>query len=375
MAADELARVTEVLERHRSDGSTPGAALVANLDAEPAGEAAVGEARDGVEMTPDAVVPWMSMTKVSLALRVAMAWEAGWLSLDDPLSLHVPDFGQGGKQLVTVRHALTHTGGFRGADKPSPDTDAADWDAVVARVCAEPLEDGWVPGRDAGYSLQAGAVILAEAVRRAGGDDRPWEAIVRDDVLVPLGMTESFLAVDEAEHARLRERAVDVVRTGLRSGPRPAPGIVTGDDPAAAAVCQPGASGRGPLREIPRLVECLYLNGRPLMSPQTAEAVCSRHRTGLTDKTFGAVLDWGLGVIVDAKVHGNAVVPYGFGPHASPRTFGHGGSQTSGVLCDPEVGLSAAVFYNGMPGEAAHTTRVDEVFAALYEDLGLTRTD
>ena len=79
-------------------------------------------------------------------------------------------------------------------------------------------------------------------------------------------------------------------------------------------------------------------------------------------------------MIVDAKVHlreGRTQVPYGFGPHASPRAFGHGGSQSSGALADPEHGLAAALTCTGMPGDAAHSRRVHDVWAALYEDLGL----
>ena len=92
----------------------------------------------------------------------------------------------------------------------------------------------------------------------------------------------------------------------------------------------------------------------------------------MKDRTFGAVLDWGLGLIVDAKVHGREVVPYGFGAAASPRTFGHGGSQSAGLLCDPELGLVAALACTGMCGEAAHSQRAHDVFTALYEDLAIS---
>jgi CubicO group peptidase (beta-lactamase class C family) len=98
----------------------------------------------------------------------------------------------------------------------------------------------------------------------------------------------------------------------------------------------------------------------------------ARHRSGLHDRTFNAVMDWGLGLIVDAKVHGRELVPYGFGAAASPRTYGHGGAQSSGLLCDPECGLVAAAVFTGMCGNPAHSRRVHEVFTALYEDLDLS---
>jgi CubicO group peptidase (beta-lactamase class C family) len=209
--------------------------------------------------------------------------------------------------------------------------------------------------------------VLAEVVRRALGDERPWERIVADDVLGPLGMPGSALALDAADFARLEPRRAAYWATPpAASGPRRIE-----DDAAGAATCQPGSSGWGPVEELPRLLECLYLGGAPLLSRMGAEAVTARHRSGMRDQTFGAVLDWGLGVIVDAKVHGRELVPYGFGASASPRTFGHGGAQSSGLLCDPEAGLVAAFASTGMCGNAPHSRRVHEAFTALYEDLDL----
>lgn len=358
-----LPRTEAVLERQRVEGMHPGACLVVTLDAEPAATVAVGEARPGVPMSPTTVVRWLSITKVATALRVVMAWEAGALSLDDPVAAHLPEFAANGKADVSVRHLLTHTGGFRGADRePLPS-----WDDEVGRICDEPQEKRWRPGREAGYSLRAGFHVLAEVTRRALGDERPWEQMVGEDVLAPLGMDGSALALDAAAFARLEPRSASYWATP----PAVATPRGTGDDATGAALCQPGASGRGPVEELPRLVEVLYLGGPPLLSRMGAEAMVARHRSGVKDQTFGAILDWGLGVIVDAKVHGRELVPYGFGAHASPRTFGHGGAQSAGLLCDPEVGLVAALSCTGMCGNAAHSRRVHEVFTALYEDLEL----
>lgn len=359
-----LVRTEAVLGRQRAEGLHPGACLVVTLDAEPADVVVVGEARPGVPMGPATMVPWFSMTKVASALRAAMAWEAGALSLDDPVAVHLPAFDMGGKGDVTVRHLLTHTAGFRGADAGGS---LPVWDDEVARICAEPQEEGWQAGRDAGYSARAGFHVLAEVVRRALGDDRSWARMVGEDVLAPLGMLDSALALDAAGFARLEPRSATYWATPPAS---PQPRALV-DDPTRAAVCRPGASGRGPVEELPRLLEALYLGGAPLLSRLAVEAVTARHRSGVRDRTFGAVIDWGLGVIVDSKVHGRDLVPYGFGAHASPRTFGHGGSQSAGLLCDPEVGLVAALACTGMCGDAAHSLRAHQVFTALYEDLGL----
>lgn len=354
-----------VLERQLSKGLHPGACLVVTLDAEPVADVTLGDAAPGRPMTPSTVVPWLSMTKVASALRVVMAWDSGALSLDDPVVRFLPAFAAGGKADVTVRHLLTHTAGLRGADAIET---LPVWDDEVARICAEPQESGWRAGRDAGYSRRAGFQILAEVVRRALGDDRPWDRIVSEDVFVKLGMVDCTLSLDASTAVRLAPRTATYWATPpAHSQARPHLPIAVDN-----SVCLPGSSGRGPVEELPKLLEALYLGGGPLLSAPAAEAMTARQRCGVKDQTFGAVLDWGLGLIVDSKMHGRPMVPYGFGLHASPRTFGHGGSQSAALLCDPEVGLVAVLACTGMCGDAAHSRRVHEVFTALYDDLGLS---
>ena len=74
---------------------------------------AIGEARPGTTMSRDTMVTWFSMTKPSVAVAVAQLWERGRLELDDAVATHVPEFARNGKDRITLRHLLTHTGGFR----------------------------------------------------------------------------------------------------------------------------------------------------------------------------------------------------------------------------------------------------------------------
>jgi CubicO group peptidase (beta-lactamase class C family) len=98
----------------------------------------------------------------------------------------------------------------------------------------------------------------------------------------------------------------------------------------------------------------------------------ARHRVGVTDQTFRAKVDWGLGFVLDSKHYNQGLIPYQFGPHASPRTFGHGGNQSSVALADPQHNLVIAIVWNGMPGDPRHDKRMRETVTAIYEDLELT---
>ena len=105
-----------------------------------------------------------------------------------------------------------------------------------------------------------------------------------------------------------------------------------------------------------------------ILTSQSVEAITARHRAGMMDITFKAQIDWGLGFLLNST-HPNSELPYGYGANASPRTFGHGGAQSSGAFCDPETGLVVAYVFNGRPGEARHHARRKELLEAVYVDL------
>jgi len=124
------------------------------------------------------------------------------------------------------------------------------------------------------------------------------------------------------------------------------------------------------MRQLARLYEILRrrgeLDGTRVLSPQTVEALTARHRVGLFDHTFGVATDWALGFNLDSGA---------MGPHCSPRTFGHGGAQSSLAFCDPEHGVVAALQTNGMPGNDRHYRRFHELTRALYVDLDIAAAD
>jgi CubicO group peptidase (beta-lactamase class C family) len=341
-----------------------GGQLYVSRAGEPLVDAAFGEARPGEPMRRDHQLLWMSSTKPVAAVAIAQLWERAALGLDDPVARHLPEFAQGGKDGVTIRHLLTHTSGLRLLDTGWP---AASWEEIVARICARPLEPGWVPGRTAGYHLASSWFVLGELVRRLDG--RPFERYVRAEIFAPLGMDGCHVGVAPGRFAAEEARIAPMY---LVVGGQLAPTDLTSREKLVP--CSPGGNGLGPLRELGRFYEMLLGGGAlgdvRLLRPQTVEALVARHRVGLLDRTFGTRLDWGLGVILDSKHYGDRRVPYGYGPHAGARTFGHSGAQSSVAFADPDAALVVALALDGMPGEERHRERVERLLAALYEDLG-----
>jgi CubicO group peptidase (beta-lactamase class C family) len=238
------------------------------------------------------------------------------------------------------------------------------WDRVIAAICATKLEPRWVPGQTAGYHPLTSWYILGEIVRRLDG--RTFDQYVREEIFLPLEMNDSWLGIPED-----RQRAYGD-RFGLMHDTREGKAQPFSlDTPGIAAQCRPPGGTRGPIRELGKFYEMMLNRNSRVLSADWIDEMTSPQRVGLYDKTFRHIVDWGLGFLLQSNKYGVDTVPYGYGPHASPRTFGHSGSRSSIGYADPQHGLVVACLFNGAPDEAAHDARMREVNTLIYEELGL----
>ena len=373
MTTTALDTAVAALDRGIADGLHLGWQLYVSLDGRVLADTAGGLARPGTAMAVDTSMVWFSATKAVTSVAAAQQWQRGRFDLDDPVALHVPEFKAKGKDRITVRHLFTHTAGIRFADidrssagglLPSPDGYSpfvSSWDERFGRIVDAEVEQGWVPGRKAGYHPFSGMFMLADIVQRLDG--RPVPQYVREEIFEPLGRHDSWVGMPAERFHAYGDRigVLHLVRPGR--DPMPFPRI---DTEEGCVACVPGGAGRGPIRELARLYEAMLGKGQRgdvrILDTVTAEAMVARHRVGMHDETFGIALDWGLGFIIDSV---------NYGRHCSPRAFGHGGGQSSVGFADPEHALVVAVVMNGLPGPQAHYRRLSEVTAAIYEDAGL----
>lgn len=363
-----LPKAIAVIEQGRTQGLHRGAQLYVSRRGLPVADVAVGERALGDAMTSDTLMLWMSSGKPITAAALLQQCELGRCQLDDRVAQHIPEFAQAGKDAITIRQLLTHTSGFRWGDTGNARTP---WPEVIERLCRARLEPRWTPGAKAGYHPYSSWYILGELIRRLDG--RMPDVYVHDEIFAPLGMNDCWLSLSETQVASY--------------GARVAPMYVTEKTPdtlhlwsAATALghCAPGATGRGPMRELAYFYEALLAggqrNGNRILQPDTVEQMISRQRVGMFDETFQQTIDWGLGVIVNSRHYGEDV-PYGYGRYASPQTFGHSGNQSSVGMADPRHALVVTLAFNGMPGEAKHQARVNAVLDAIYEDLRLANDE
>jgi CubicO group peptidase (beta-lactamase class C family) len=350
-------RVEDVLAQGIADGTQIGAQLYVSHEGNIVADLALGEARKGVPMTTDSMMTWFSMTKATTAIAVAQQWERGALDVDQRVVHYIPEFGAQGKEVVTLRHLLTHTAGIPFADGI---LEAKLWGESnadnLARIYDAPLD--YDPGTRAGYHPAAGMTVLGEIVARVSG--KPYAEYVRSEIFEPLRMDDCWVGMPAARYEEYGDRIGFMHNT---EGPTPEP-LRRIDSARSAATPMPGAGGRGPMNQLAKMYEALLHGG--VLAPVTVAAISARHRTEMHDETFGIVIDWGLGLAVDT---------FAMGRHCSRRAFGHGGHQSSVAFCDPAHDVVVAVVCNGMPGLARHNARLDAISSAVYVDLGIAKAD
>ena len=367
-AGPDLAPVLDLLERRRADGWHDGAQCYVSRNGEVLLDTTIGESRPRRALEPDDLMLLYSAGKPVTVAAVLQLWEQGKLGLDDPVADYVEGWGAG-KERCTLRHVLTHTGGFPNADAKLFDADVP-YHEVVAHIAASKAR--WEPGTDAAYHPSSGWKILGAVVERVDG--RPIDRYVHEEVFEPLGLDNMRLGIPLDEQSAFGERIAPVFWRGHvlpvvdpDGSFRMVPYKIDEhhNEPYFIAKVEPGGGMRGSARELGRFYESLLGFGPPALEPRTVEVMRAVHRFGMKDRLFRTDIPWGLGVQV------------AFTGGTGRRAFGHGGMASSRALADPEFGLVLAVVTNGLPGFVEAEQRLfevtDAVYSALGEDVARTR--
>ena len=209
MPTPDLSRVSELLERQRTDDWHDGAQCYVSLHGEVLLDLAMGESRPDRPLATDDLMLWYSSGKPMTTVAVLQLWERGRLGLDDRVGEYVDGWGAG-KERCTMRHVLTHTGGFPMVGRGDIYDVDVSYAEAVARIVAHPAE--WEPGTGAAYHPFSGWKILGAIVERIDG--RPIDRYLHDEVFEPLGLDNCRLGVPVDEQAALGERITPVYWKG-----------------------------------------------------------------------------------------------------------------------------------------------------------------
>lgn len=139
-------------------------------------------------MTEDTLFDVASVTKaVATASAAMLCMERGLLKLDDPVSRHLPEFTDEGREKITLRHLLLHTSGLQvnlnGTQRPYSRTPAE----ALAQICREKPQ--FEPGSAFSYS-SVGTMTLGMVIERVAG--RTLDEFCTAEIFRPLKMHDTL---------------------------------------------------------------------------------------------------------------------------------------------------------------------------------------
>ncbi|KAK5944705.1 hypothetical protein PMZ80_001905 [Knufia obscura] len=142
-----------------------------------------------------------SVTKGVTAIAAHIQAERGLLKLDAPISQYWPEFASHGKESTTIEQALSHRAGIPQMPEGVTPELMADWDWIVKKIAD--FEPVFPPGSANAYHILVWGWIIGEVVRRTDPKHRPFQTFVQEEICDPLGITDFFLGVPDAELPRV----------------------------------------------------------------------------------------------------------------------------------------------------------------------------
>ncbi|MGH9842011.1 MAG: serine hydrolase domain-containing protein [Blastocatellia bacterium] len=154
---------------------------------------------------------WASITKTFTAVAIMQLRDRGKLKLDDPIVKYIPELKavhnpHGDMGEITIKHLMTHTGGFRaatwpwGGDKDWHPHEPARWEQVAAMMPY--TEVLFKPGSKFSYS-NPGIIFLGRVIEQIAGED--YEVYMDKNVFKPLEMYRSYF--DATPYHLLKHRS------------------------------------------------------------------------------------------------------------------------------------------------------------------------
>lgn len=349
--------VARFVDRLVETGRVNGAGTAIAVEGSPVFDYLAGDASPGVGATGETLWPLASISKLYTASAIMSLIEEGRLALSTNATSILPEFRDGGREEITLRHLLTHTSGlsFAPANIAELLQGGATWQDLVAHGYTDPLL--FPPGigqsySDTGYGI-AGLMTATVA-------EMSFPELIRTRVLEPAGLAQTYVQIPAEEHAR-------VARVAGATG--------EGTDWAIYSSLygsQIGHPAYGVMATVSDVLRFLLL-----FDPHGAQTIHSAAglRAMTTDQT-GAhtggnaafpVSKWGAGFMLQDR--------NGEGGIASPESYGHQGGTGCVGWIDPVYGVTVAFVSNshGNRGRDEWRDRVEEAVNVSLSAAARTR--
>ena len=308
-----LAQVDSIINQAVADGNIPGAVLLIGHDGKVAYRKAYGYRElepKRVPMTVDTIFDLASLTKViATTTSVMQLVEQGKVRLNDPVAKYIPEFGQNGKEDITIRQLLTHYSGL------APDLDlTTPWEGkTTAYQLAEVEPPETTPGSGFVYS-DINFIMLGALVEKVSGET--LDVYTGKHIFTPLKMTHTRFVPPASWRAKIAPTQYDENNHMLW-------GVV--HDPTARRMG--GVAGHAGLfstaDDLAKFAQTLLNGGDGILSPLTVAKMTS------PETPPSAPILRGFGWDIDSPFSSNRgdLLPVG--------SFGHTGFTGTSIWIDP----------------------------------------
>jgi len=300
--------------------------------------------------------PLYCIFSATKGITSAAAWlliQEGKLDIGARVIEYVPEFGDNGKELITVEQLFTHTAGFPHA--PFRPTIWNDHTARLKRFGDWTLN--WEPGSRFEYHPTSSMWIIAEIIERVSG--LHYDKFIRNRISEPLGLDDLWVGTPTAQHSRVAEvthvgeamTSKDYADLGI---PEPPQTEVTEDALTSfntAEVRQvpiPGGGGIMSAAEIALFYQAIItgknFEGETIWQQSTLDHALQVRTANLIDILGGHRVNRALGMVISGDQKRNL---RGFGHTNSAQAFGHGGAGGQLAWADPVTGISLGYCTNG----------------------------
>ncbi len=285
------------------------------------------------------IVTVMSNTKIATLICVLILVDRGRLDLDETVAHYWPEFGQRGKEVITLRQVLCHRAGVPGFDRFVNRETFEDWDLLMREI--ESIEPWFEPGTVTCYHGLNFGFILGELVRLVSG--KGILEFFREEVAERIDADFQIALSDPEDHKRVAEY---LWAGELEFPPGSIPDkIFNRHEQGASGIIEdttvvPAGSGHGNARSLAKIGQVLASGGEVLgqriLSREIVDKVVEEQSYD-EDLVLG-VVRYGLGVGLHSKEF----------PAITPTSFHWGGTGGSWLAMDLNSGISAAYAMNRM---------------------------
>jgi CubicO group peptidase (beta-lactamase class C family) len=362
---DRLSHLKQAIENDIASDLYFGAVIAVARDGEIGLAEAIGfgdEAKT-LPLAQNSVFSLFSLTKAFTNVLVFRAIELGQFALTTRVSEVIPEFNGGMRETVNFLHLLTHSSGLPPVWIPKPGMYIDRLDEIIEAICAN-IRSLEPPGERVHYSPLVHHALMGEAVRRCDPQGRSYRELLQDEVLTPLGMTDTAIGLrkDLADRHifpdfRGKPPQEHLGRSNL--GPQGA----FKEEHAE----MPWVGGISTVPDLFRFAEMFRhggtLDGQRIVSRSLLRLATQNWTGDKPNELYKAIAinhGWepypayiGLGF----GLSGDKICPNLFGTLTSPGTYGHYGSGSTLFWVDPELDMTFVCLTAGVMQPAPNIQR------------------